>query len=178
MYAGHSLNRLSGLAGYPEGMAEGGAYLGSAGSCRAAREWALEAAMRGYDYAWDYVGYTYRRSCPKEGLEPDLATSWAAFHIECEYTNYSIITGACGISRNMAAEMTETEKMIAEERAEELISQYEETRTIRLEEQRERIRRKMPEVLAAINAYLDKCIQSDKPCFPLSKEELQRLRDL
>ena len=48
----------------------------------------------------------------------------------------------------------------------------------RVEEQRERIRRKMPEVLAAINAYLDKCIQSDNRCFPLSKEELQRLRDL
>lgn len=170
------LDRLSGLAGYPEGMAEGGAYLGS---CRAAREWALEAAMRGYDYAWDYVGYNYRRSCPKEGLEPDLATSWAAFHIECEYTNYSIVTGACGISRNMAAKMTETEKMIAEERAEELISQYEETRMARVEEQRERIRRKMPEVLAAINAYLDECIKDvDKQPFPLSKEELQRLRDL
>ena len=78
----------------------------------------------------------------------------------------------------MAAKMTETEKMIAEERAEELISQYEETRMARVEEQRERIRRKMPEVLAAINAYLDKCIQSDNRCFPLSKEELQRLRDL
>lgn len=173
------LNRLSGLAGYPEGMAEGGAYLSSEGFCLAAREWALEAAMRGYDYAWEYVGYTYRRSCSKEGVGPDLATSWAAFHIACEYMDYALVTGACGISRNMAAKMTETQKKEAEARAEELMRLHDEKLTARIEEQRERIRRKMPEVRAAINAYLDECIKDvDNQPFPLSKEELQRLRDL
>ncbi len=175
-----ALNRLAGLAGYPEGMAEGGAYLDSAGFCLAAREWSLEAAMRGYDYAWDYAGYNYRKGCPKEGLPPDLATSWAAFHIECEYTDYSGITGACGISKRMAEEMTETQRREAKARAEELLRLREETRAARLQEQRERIRRKMPEVVAAINAHLDACIRGDAGTirYGLSLGELQRLRDL
>ena len=64
-------------------------------------------------------------------------------------------------------------------RAEELMRLHDEKLTARIEEQRERIRRKMPEVRAAINAYLDECIKDvDNQPFPLSKEELQRLRDL
>ena len=80
----------------------------------------------------------------------------------------------------MAEEMTETQRREAKARAEELLRLREETRAARLQEQRERIRRKMPEVVAAINAHLDACIRGDAGTirYGLSLGELQRLRDL
>lgn len=167
------LMRLAAVAGYPEAMAEAGAYLDEYGFCPAGLEWPLEAALRGYKYAWYYVGYNYEKGCPQDGIPPDLLTAYAGYDIVYRYTDF----GSPESRDRVAALLDDGQLDQARTRSEELVKQRNDRLQVTMEAQRKRIRQGLPAVRDKINQVLDECIANGVG-YGMTVEELQRLRDL